>query len=305
MPTVTTQRAAGRLVRPLWHLLLAGLIGLLVLAPVLAMPAAAPSQPASGAAAEVAQASALPTATPGLPLAVLPAPKSPEPASSALAVLPLVSYETPLDELAPPQPMLYPRPVPSAEPEPSVAPAPKPKPKPHSQAKPAPSPESAPKPKPKPEPTPTPKPAPMPSEPTYQGTSKLWYPALGIKASWKWYGCEYGGDPAGLGTGVYRWGCAPKRNVYLMSHAWSTFKAIKKAYHSGAMKVGQKVWYADRKGNVTQWKVKWIKRVKLAYFNDTFWEWAANDSSTPIMTFQTCDGKYDQYRIIVRLVPAG
>jgi hypothetical protein len=90
----------------------------------------------------------------------------------------------------------------------------------------------------------------------------------------------------------------------MMSHAWSTFKAIKKGYHSGAMKVGQSVWYADPKGKVTKWTVKWIKRVKLDYFTATFSDWAANNSSTPIMTLQTCDGSRDQFRIIVRLVPS-
>jgi hypothetical protein len=133
---------------------------------------------------------------------------------------------------------------------------------------------------------------------------RLWYPALGIEARWKWYGCEYGETSYGLDGGVYRWGCAPKNNIYLMSHAWSTFKAIKRGYHSGRMKVGQSVYYADPKGKVTEWKVKWIKRVRESYFIKTFYEWASNDSPTPIMTFQTCDGRNDEYRIIVRLVPA-
>jgi hypothetical protein len=94
----------------------------------------------------------------------------------------------------------------------------------------------------------------------------------------------------------------PTSNVYLMSHAWSTFKAVQRGYHSGAMRVGQSVWYASNEGNVSQWKVKWVKRVSLDHFNATMWDWAANDSAQPIMTFQTCDGSHDQFRIIVRLV---
>jgi len=88
-----------------------------------------------------------------------------------------------------------------------------------------------------------------------------------------------------------------------MSHAWSTFEAVRRGYHSGAMQVGQPVWYADKQSNVSRWRVKWIRRVDLDYFNATAHEWALNDSATPIMTFQTCDGRDNQFRIIVRMVP--
>ncbi len=88
-----------------------------------------------------------------------------------------------------------------------------------------------------------------------------------------------------------------------MSHAWSTFEAVRKGYHSGAMEAGQPVWYSDASGEVSQWKVKWIRRVGLDYFNATYNEWALNDSPTPVITLQTCDGKNDQFRIIVRIVP--
>jgi len=132
----------------------------------------------------------------------------------------------------------------------------------------------------------------------------FWYPALGIERHWEWYGCDYGGSPDGLGPGIYRWGCGARNNVYLMSHAWSTFKAVKRGYHSGAMDVGQPVWYANGQGDVSKWKVKWIRRVAVDYFDATAGEWAVNDSDTPIMTLQTCDGANDQYRIVVRIVPA-
>lgn len=198
---------------------------------------------------------------------------------------------------------------PTARPTLTAAPPAQPKPVPTATAKataqpPSPSPTPAPTPaptaKPTPQPTPTPKPGPV-----YEGTSHFWYPALGVDASWRWYGCDYGGDPDGLGRGVYRWGCGAVNNVYLMSHAWSTFKAIREGYHSGAMKEDQAVWYADGKGKVSQWRVKWIRRVDVDYFNQTAGEWASNDSAKPIMTLQTCDGRNNEFRIIVRLVPAG
>jgi hypothetical protein len=50
--------------------------------------------------------------------------------------------------------------------------------------------------------------------------------------------------------------------------------------------------------------VLWIKHVTTTYLNATAGSWATNASSTPIMTLQTCDGSYNQYRIMVRLVPA-
>jgi hypothetical protein len=90
----------------------------------------------------------------------------------------------------------------------------------------------------------------------------------------------------------------------MLSHAWSTFKKLKVAYHDGTLKVGQNVWYANAQGNVTKFEIKWIRRVTANYLNATASEWALNDSPTPIMTLQTCDGAQDQYRLIVRLVPA-
>jgi hypothetical protein len=104
--------------------------------------------------------------------------------------------------------------------------------------------------------------------------------------------------------GVWRWGCGPSSNIYLLGHAWSTFKKIKTAYHSGALQVGQNVWYSNAQGEVTKWEVKWIRQVTGEYLNATAGEWALNDSPTPIMTLQTCDGAQSQLRIIVRLVPA-
>jgi hypothetical protein len=196
--------------------------------------------------------------------------------------------------LAGQQPSLSPTPEPTRQPKPKSRPSDRNAPSADA------TPEPTPRPKPTPDPTPKPKP---PAEDNYAGTSRFWYPALNIESRWRWYGCEYGGNPSGLGTGIYRWGCNPKSNIYLMSHAWSSFKALKRGYHSGAMREGQTVWYANQKGNTSKWRVKWIKRVTDDYLDATHSEWATVGSKSPIMTLQTCDGANDQYRIIVRLVP--
>jgi sortase family protein len=218
--------------------------------------------------------------------------------------------DVPGAELAPdrpdptPQPTAAPTPAPTPQPTPAPkarsAPDPTPKPTP----KPAPKSTATPKPTPSPSPTPTPTPTPKPS-PTYTGTSHFWYPALGIDRPWRWYGCEYGGDPDGLGAyAVYRWGCAGTNNIYMMGHASGSFYPLWRGYHTGKLKTGQSVYYADAKGKVTHWKVLWIKHVTTTYLNNTAGSWATNAYSSPVMTLQTCDGSYNQYRIIVRLVPA-
>jgi len=186
----------------------------------------------------------------------------------------------------------------TAQPDPTPEPTPKATPQPTPKATPQPTPKATPEPTPKPTPEPTPAPV------AYSGRSHFWYPALNIDAGWSWYGCDYGGDPNGLGGGVYRWGCGPDNNTYLLSHAWSTFKKLRLAFHSGALQVGQSVWYANAQGDVSGWRVKWIRRVTDEYLDATAGDWALNDSPTPIMTLQTCDGSQSQYRIIVRLVPA-
>ena len=220
------------------------------------------------------------------------------------------------DPTATPRPNATPRP--DATPRPTKTPEPTPRPtarstdtpvptaQPTARATPAPTPEPTAKPTPSATPAPTPKPTPEPTPApvTYSGQSHFWYPALNIDAGWSWYGCDYGGDPNGLGDGIYRWGCGPANNTYLLSHAWSTFKKLRLAFHSGALQVGQSVWYANPQGDVTQWRVNWIRRVTDEYLDATASDWALNDSATPIMTLQTCDGSQSQYRLIVRLVPA-
>ncbi|MEP7360425.1 MAG: hypothetical protein ABI744_02490 [Chloroflexota bacterium] len=208
-----------------------------------------------------------------------------------------------------PEPTRTPSPSPTRTPEPTPRPtaSPSPTPRPTASPSPTPRPTEQPTPSPTPKPTlaPTPEPTPKPTTAptTYSGQSHFWYPALNIDASWGWYGCDYGG-PNTMPAGIWRWGCGPSSNIYLLSHAYSAFKKIKLAYHSGALQTGQTVWYANPQGVVSKWEVKWIRRVTGEYLNATAGDWALNDSPTPIMTLQTCDGAQSQLRIIVRLVPA-
>lgn len=222
------------------------------------------------------------TVEPTVPPAPAPSPAPPDaaPTSTAFTFIPSLPLPTfpPHAAVAAQQPIAV---VPS--PDPSTTPTPRATPKPRS----------------KPDPTPQPKP-----KPVYAGKSHFWYPALGIDARWRWYGCQYGDNPDGPGPGVYRYACVPDSNIYMLGHAWSTFRAIMRGWHSGAMQVGQTVWYASPQGKVTRWKVKWIRHVTDAYLESSYWKWATNASPTPIMTLQTCDGRRSQYRIIVRLVPA-
>jgi hypothetical protein len=198
-----------------------------------------------------------------------------------------------------------PRPTASATPRPTASPSPRPTAAATATPRPTASPTARPTATATPRPTasPTPSPTPTPAPKTYSGRSHFWFPALGIDIDWGWYGCEYGG-PSTLPGGVWRWGCGPQNNIYLLSHAWSTFKKIKRAYNNGSLQVGQNVWYANAQGEVTKFEIKWMRRVTVEYLNATANEWALNDSASPIMTLQTCDGANNELRIIVRLVPA-
>ncbi len=212
-----------------------------------------------------------------------------------------------------PRPTASPTPRPTASPTvrptapPTVKPTASPSPRPTATATPRPTATATPRPtaSPTPRPTvaPTPAPTPTPAPKTYSGRSHFWFPTFNIDADWGWYGCDYGG-PNTLPGGVWRWGCGPQNNVYLLSHAWSTFKKLKVAYNNGTLKVGQEAWYADAQGNVKKFEVKWIRQVTVEYLNATAGEWALNDSPTQILTLQTCNGANNEYRLIVRLVQA-
>ncbi len=100
---------------------------------------------------------------------------------------------------------------------------------------------------------------------------------------------------------MYRWGCAGSNNVYLMGHASSVMKALHNAYVRGRLAKGMKAWYADPKGKVRQYAVKWWKVTRPT--TDAAWAWASQ--SVPSMTLQTCVGRNSEYRLVVRLVVVG
>jgi hypothetical protein len=129
----------------------------------------------------------------------------------------------------------------------------------------------------------------------YSGRNRVWIPALRISRSVSPFPCDRARPP---GNRVYRWGCAGANNIYLMGHAYSVFKPLHDAYAAGRLAVGMKAWYADSKGRVHVYVVKWWKTVRPT--TGAKWAWAAQDK--PSMTLQTCVGTRGQYRLMVRLV---
>ena len=129
---------------------------------------------------------------------------------------------------------------------------------------------------------------------TYHGTNHVWIPSLGITKGVQSFPCSRTRPPD---AGVYRWGCAGRNNVYLLSHAWSTFKPLHDAYVRGTLRKGMRVWYADGAGRVHEYRVLWWK--VTAPTTAASWAWAALPS--PGMTLQTCVGANSEYRLMVRL----
>jgi hypothetical protein len=133
------------------------------------------------------------------------------------------------------------------------------------------------------------------SAPSYHGRNHVWIPSLGINKTVQSFPCSRSRPPD---AGVYRWGCAGRNNVYLLSHAWSTFRPLHDAYVRGSLHKGMKVVYADGAGRVHTYAVIWWRVV--APTTGASWAWAAQ--SRPSMTLQTCVGSNSQYRLMVRLV---
>jgi Sortase domain len=129
----------------------------------------------------------------------------------------------------------------------------------------------------------------------YKGRNHVWIPALGISRSVSQFPCDRARPPDNL---VYRWGCAGANNIYLMGHAYSVFKPLHDAYAAGRLAVGMKAWYADSKGKVHVYVVRWWKTTRPT--TGASWAWAAQGK--PSMTLQTCVGSNGQYRLMVRLV---
>jgi hypothetical protein len=132
----------------------------------------------------------------------------------------------------------------------------------------------------------------------YHGRNHVWIPSLRISRSVQSFPCSRSRPPD---AGVYRWGCAGRNNVYLMSHAWSTFKPLHDAYVGGRLRKGMKVWYADGAGRVRQFRVIWWRVTRPT--TAASWAWAAQ--SRPSMTLQTCVGARSEDRLMVRLVQVG
>jgi hypothetical protein len=130
---------------------------------------------------------------------------------------------------------------------------------------------------------------------SYHGRNHVWIPSLGIDKSVQSFPCSRSRPPD---AGVYRWGCAGRNNVYLLSHAWSTFRPLHDAYVRGTLRKGLKVMYADSAGHVHTYRVIWWR--VTAPTTAASWAWAAQ--SRPSMTLQTCVGSRSQYRLMVRLV---
>jgi hypothetical protein len=137
-----------------------------------------------------------------------------------------------------------------------------------------------------------------PASPTYAGRNHVWIPSLGINKGVQSFPCSRTRPPD---AGVYRWGCGGRNNVYLLGHAWSTFKPLHDAYVSGGLRSGMKVIYADGGGTVHTYSVIWWKVVPPT--TAASWAWAAQ--SRPSMTLQTCVGANSAYRLMVRLVQVG
>lgn len=129
------------------------------------------------------------------------------------------------------------------------------------------------------------------------GRNHVWIPGLGINRSVSSFPCNRTRPPDNL---VYRWGCAGANNVYLMGHASSVFNPLHDAYTAGRLRVGMKAWYADSKGRVRVYAVKWWK---VTLPTNSSWAWAAQ--ARPSMTLQTCVGANSKYRLVVRLVEVG
>ena len=133
---------------------------------------------------------------------------------------------------------------------------------------------------------------------SFHGRNRVWIPSLGVNRSIQSFPCSRSRPPAG---GVYRWGCAGSNNVYLLAHAWSTFKPLHDAYVNHRLRKGMNVWYGDGAGRVRAYRVVWWRVV--APTTAASWAWAGQ--SRPSMTLQTCVGANSQYRLMVRLLQVG
>jgi hypothetical protein len=131
------------------------------------------------------------------------------------------------------------------------------------------------------------------AEAFYRGRNHVWIPSLGISRGMGWYSC---GASRPLGSGIYRWGCAGRNNIYLLAHAWAAFKPLHDAYVLGRLRKGMAVVHADARGRITTYRVRFWRVVSPVGAS-----WAYAPQSRRSMTLQTCVGSRSQYRLVVRL----
>ena len=113
------------------------------------------------------------------------------------------------------------------------------------------------------------KPAAHATTTSFHGRNHVWIPSLGISRGLQSFPCSRSRPPD---AGVYHWGCAGRNNVYLLSHAWSTFKPLHDAYVHGRLRKGMQVWYANANGTVHQYRVIWWR--VTAPTTAASWAWA-------------------------------
>jgi hypothetical protein len=140
--------------------------------------------------------------------------------------------------------------------------------------------------------------APKTTVASFHGRNHVWIPSLGVSKSIQSFPCSRSRPPD---AGVYRWGCAGSNNVYLLSHAWSTFKPLHDAYVAGRLRKGMQVAYADGTGTVRTYRIAWWRVVRPT--TAASWAWAPQARSS--MTLQTCVGANSEYRLMVRLIETG
>ena len=135
-----------------------------------------------------------------------------------------------------------------------------------------------------------------PTAVTFGGRNRFSIPTLGINSA---IGSATCGEL--IPNGIWYWPCAGRNNLYLMGHAWGVFAPLHDGYHSGLLTSGLTALYADGAGVIHRYRLLWVEDLPVATWGQGA-TWAA--TAGPVITLQTCDGATDNYRIMVRFVPA-
>ena len=128
----------------------------------------------------------------------------------------------------------------------------------------------------------------------FSGRNRFWIPSLGIDYRVHLFECTRKREPDHY---MYRWGCAGRKNVYILGHASSVMRPLHELFDRGGLEVGMLALYAGDDGvvrafRVTEWRV--VDPVDS--------HWAIAHQTVPSMTLQTCVGKNGVDRLNVRLV---